>query len=106
MDEKMNTNTTVNRLKWLKIAALFEGSSLITLLFIAMPFKYLLEMPKAVSIVGAAHGTLFLIFVVTLWAHLALGRINIKKTGVGMIASFIPFGTFVYSEKCLRNADA
>ncbi len=101
----MEQKIQVNRLKWLKVAALFEGSSLITLLFIAMPLKYFMEMPKAVSIVGAAHGTLFLIFVLTLWVHLGLGRINIKKTGVGMIASFIPFGTFVYSEKCLRNAD-
>ena len=102
----MSKNTTVNPLKWLKIAALFEGSSLITLLFVAMPLKYLMEMPRAVSMVGAAHGTLFLIFVLTLWGHLALGRINIKKTGVGMIASFIPFGTFVFSEKCLRETNA
>jgi len=100
----MANNSTVNNLKWLKIAALFEGSSLITLIFIALPFKYFLDMPQVVSLVGAVHGALFLIFVVTLLVHLGLGRINIKKTGVGMIASFIPFGTFIFSEKCLRTA--
>lgn len=93
-------------LKWLKIAALFEGSSLILLLFVALPFKYLLGMPQVVSVVGAVHGTLFTIFIVALFAHLSMGRITIKKTGVGMFASFVPFGTFVFSEKCLRNAKA
>ena len=100
-----NTTDKANSsLKWLKIAALFEGSSLIMLLFVALPFKYMLDMPKMVSVVGAAHGALFTVFIVTLFAHLSMGRINLKKTGVGMFASFVPFGTFVFSEKCLRGA--
>lgn len=102
----MTQETTGNPLKWLKIAALFEGSSLILLLFVGLPFKYLLEMPQGVSVIGRAHGALFVIFIVTLVAHLIMGRINAKKTGVGMLASFIPFGTFVFSKFCLEEAAA
>ena len=88
-------------LKWLKIAALFEGTSLIALVFIAVPFKYWLEMPQLVKIIGPVHGALFVGFIATLLVHFALGRINSRLTGIGAVASFIPFGTFIYKVKML-----
>ena len=88
-------------LTWLKTAALFEGTSLIALVFIAVPFKYGLDMPQLVKVIGPVHGALFLGFIATLLAHFAKGRINGRLTGIGAIASFIPFGTFVYKAKLL-----
>jgi integral membrane protein len=40
-----------------------EGISSILLFFVAMPMKYILEIPQAVSVVGMAHGVLFLAYV-------------------------------------------
>ncbi|WP_456391297.1 DUF3817 domain-containing protein [Profundibacter sp.] len=88
-------------LTWLKIAALFEGTSLIALVFIGLPFKYWLGIPLLVKIIGPAHGVLFLAFIITLLVHLSKGRINSRLAGIGAIASFIPFGTFVYKVKLL-----
>ena len=89
-------------LKWLKIAALFEGTSLIALLFIAVPVKRLMDMPILVKIIGPAHGALFLIFIAALIYHFAKGRIDGRLTGIGAVAAFIPFGTYVYKVKLLR----
>ena len=41
-----------------------EGYSYLALLFIAMPLKYMADMPLAVRIAGSIHGALF----VTLWS--------------------------------------
>ena len=89
-------------LKWLKIAALFEGSSLIALLFIAVPFKRLLDMPILVKYIGPIHGGLFIIFIAALIFHYNKGRINGRLAGIGAVASFIPFGTFIYKARLLK----
>ena len=93
---------TSPNLKWLKIAALFEGTSLITLVFIAVPFKYWLDMPVLVKIIGPVHGALFLAFITTLLLHYSKGRISGRLTGIGAAASLIPFGSFVYKARMLR----
>lgn len=88
-------------LYWLRIAALFEGSSLIALIFVGLPFKYWFAMPVVVRMIGPVHGALFLSFIAILLVHFATGRINARLTGIGAIASFIPFGTFIYKAKLL-----
>ena len=50
-------------LKNLRILAMLEGTSLILLLFVAMPMKYQFGIPEATKIVGMIHGILFLSFV-------------------------------------------
>ncbi len=89
-------------LHWLKISALFEGSSLLALLFIGLPFKYLIGMPILVKIIGPIHGALFMIFIFALLVYFFKNLINAKLVVIGVIASFIPFGTFIYKVKLLR----
>lgn len=89
-------------LKWLEISALFEGTSLLALIFIGLPFKYWLDLPLLVKIIGPVHGGLFSLFIITLLVHFAKNRIGAKLTVIGAIASFIPFGTFIYVAKLLR----
>lgn len=86
-------------LRW---AALFEGSSLILLMFVAMPLKYYMGIPEAVRIIGPLHGVLFLSFIVLLFSHTSKGELNFLKTLTGFIASFIPFGTFIFKAKALK----
>ena len=88
-------------LKWLRTAALFEGSSLIALIFIGLPFKYWFGLPVLVKIIGPVHGALFLGFIAILLVHFAKGRIDGRLTGIGAVASFVPFGTFIYKAKLL-----
>lgn len=88
-------------LYWLRIAALFEGTSLIALVFVGLPFKYWFGVPVVVTLIGPLHGALFLSFIVILLVHFTMGRINARLTGIGVVASFIPFGTFIYKYKLL-----
>jgi integral membrane protein len=82
-------------------AALFEGSSLLLLLFVAMPLKYYAGIPEAVKIIGPLHGILFLSFIVLLFSHGAKNELSLLQTLTGLVASFIPFGTFVFKAKVL-----
>lgn len=63
----------VKSVRQLRIAALLEGISLLGLVFVAMPLKYLAHLPMAVRVVGSVHGLLFLVFVVSLF-QVALER--------------------------------
>lgn len=92
----MKPNFTI--LRW---AALFEGSSLLILLFIAMPLKYYAGIPEVVKIVGPVHGVLFLTFLVLLFSHAGKRELGLLKTLTGFLASFIPFGTFLFKAKVL-----
>jgi len=87
-------------LRW---SALFEGSSLLLLLGVAMPLKYYAGIPEAVKIVGPLHGVLFLTFLVLLFSHTLKGELSFVKTLTGFFASFIPFGTFVFKAKALKQ---
>lgn len=96
------TRTMTPDFSILRWAALFEGSSLVLLLFVAMPLKYYAGFPEAVKIIGPAHGILFLSFLVLLFSHTAKGELNLFKTLSGLFASLIPFGTFIFKAKVLK----
>jgi integral membrane protein len=88
----MQLSTPLGRLR---AVALFEGVSFLLLLGIAMPLKYLAGRPEAVRVVGLAHGLLFVLFLGAL-AHVALNRRwSPWRAGGALLASLLPFGTFV-----------
>jgi len=86
-------------IKMFRIIALLEGISLLVLLFIAMPIKYIWDAPQMVSTVGMAHGVLFLMYIV--FAILVYTELKwVRKTlAIVMFASIIPFGTFYVEKK-------
>lgn len=93
----------MKNMKFLKFMALLEGTSLLALLFVAMPLKYSFGMPEAVKLVGPIHGVLFILFNIVLFYHVAKGHLSAVKGFVGFLASFVPFGTFIYKAKVLKN---
>ncbi|MBX2965819.1 MAG: DUF3817 domain-containing protein [Cyclobacteriaceae bacterium] len=85
----------VNRIKQLRWVAIAEGISFLVLLLIAMPLKYLYGIPEMVKVVGWAHGVLFIAYLVAV--ALAIKPMAWRITGIAgaVIASLLPFGTFV-----------
>lgn len=79
-----------------------EGYSYLILLFIAMPLKYLFELPIATKVVGMLHGILFIAFMYQLLEVSKRVPFSKKETGIFFIASLIPFGTF-YTDKVLQK---
>jgi len=90
-------------LKTFKFVARAEGISLLLLLFVAMPLKYIWAYPKAVEVVGMAHGVLFIAYVAwAIWVYLSL-KWSIKVLAIVILASIIPFGTFYIENKYLKK---
>lgn len=87
----------------LRSVALVEGVSFLVLLGVAMPLKYLADLPLAVKIVGWAHGVLFMWLLVALALVKLLGRWTWRESGVVLLAALLPFGPFVIDRR-LREA--
>ncbi len=83
-------------LRNLTIMGYLEGTSFLLLLGIAMPLKYMLGMPEAVSYVGPVHGVLFVAYIMVL--IIIAGRIKLPLWALpaGVLGSFLPFGPFVF----------
>ncbi|MCE7039777.1 DUF3817 domain-containing protein [Dyadobacter sp. CY312] len=87
----------------LRIVAFLEGVSLLLLLGIAMPLKYMAGLPEAVRIVGMAHGVLFVLYVL-LVVQVAIERSwSWKKAILSILASIVPFGTFYADAKWFKE---
>ena len=86
-----------------RVISFLEGTSYLLLLFIAVPVKYWMNDPQYVKLLGMPHGLLFVGYIVL--AFLLKSELNwsIKKLGVVLIASILPFGTFYVDKKYLRD---
>jgi integral membrane protein len=82
--------------------ALIEGTTLLLLLFVAMPLKYKLDIPMAVSIMGPVHGIAFMLYLSVLGLAFVDNTLTALKLLVGAIAAFIPFGSFVFERVMLK----
>lgn len=91
-------------MNFLRLMALLEGASLLLLLFVAMPLKYQFGMPEVVSLVGRLHGGLFVVFNIVLFYNVFKGRITEVQGFIGLLASLLPFGTFVYKARVLKSS--
>jgi len=88
--------------KWFLRIGAAEAVSFIVLLGIAMPLKYLAGMPKAVSVVGMAHGVLFIAYLYLVHECRQAFGWSLKTAALGAIASVLPFGPFIF-DRYLKN---
>lgn len=89
----------MNDLYVFRLIAQAEGLSLIALVCVAMPLKYLYGIPEAVSLAGMAHGLLFVLFsMLLMWVSKRRAWPDSVSSGL-MVAALIPFGTFYMIHK-------
>lgn len=88
-----------------KIVATLEGVSLLALLFIAMPLKYVWDMPEYVRVVGMAHGLLFIVYIIIASMLKSELKWPLNKYLIICLASVIPFGTFYIEYKYFKNIE-
>lgn len=86
-------------IRLLRRVGILEGISLLVLLFIAMPLKYIWQQPGAVKIVGWLHGALFVLFMLLVLRVYEQKGWPFKRVILAFIAAFLPFGTFVFDKK-------
>ena len=86
----------------LRIIGFLEGISLLVLIFIAVPVKYMGHYPGMVKTMGPIHGALFLLFIVNTISVGVAQNWQWKTTTKVLLACIIPFGTFYIDRKILR----
>ena len=82
---------SLKRLRWI---GRIEGLTLLTLLFVAMPLKYLGDLTIATRIMGPVHGLSFVGYLVVLVETATAGDLNRRETVRAFIACILPFGPF------------
>jgi integral membrane protein len=89
-----------------RVAARAEGISFLVLLFIAMPLKYMMDLPMAVKVVGWLHGIFFIWYWVAAVPLFTVLKWPVDRIiGLGL-ASILPFGTFVMERRWLSPVAA
>lgn len=87
----------------LRLLAILEGMSLLLLVFVSVPLKYLYGITQLSSVLGPIHGILFLLFI---FNSISVGTeyewIFKQTTWKLLIACVIPFGTFYIDRKILK----
>lgn len=89
----------------LRIAGLLDGVSLLVLLGIAMPLKYVWGIEIAVTIVGSIHGGIFSLYALAILYAAIRVQWNLLWSAAALTAAFIPFGNFLLDWK-LKQAQA
>ena len=96
----------MSALSRLRIAGLVEGTTLLLLLFVAMPLKHLADWPLGVTLAGPVHGVAFLFYVVTLVEVGTAGILRGRPLLRGAVACLVPFGTFLNDHSLRRRIAA
>ena len=89
----------------LRAVSILEGASLLLLLGVAMPLKYLAHEPAAVRVVGLIHGVLFVAYVLLLIQNTIERRWSAGKFGLGLVLSVLPFGAFYAERRLFQPGD-
>lgn len=91
---------------WFRKVAFAEGLSFLILLGIAMPLKYFADMPMAVTVVGSLHGVLFVAFLILAREVKSDFKMNLKWLAKAILASILPFGTFILDKEWKKEEAA
>jgi integral membrane protein len=92
----------MNITKIFRYVALAEGISLIILLGVAVPLKYIWGQPEAVKIFGMAHGLFFVAFVALAFHLMSQTNRDFSWLAKALLLSLIPFGTF-YLDRSMKK---
>jgi integral membrane protein len=87
----------------LRVIAFIEGISYLLLLGVAMPMKYFAGIPAAVKTAGWVHGILFVLYLFAVAEVTVRRRWSVAPALCAVVASLIPFGTFVLDARLRRE---
>lgn len=99
----MTTNIFNSPKVRLRVVGFAEGLSYLVLLFIGVPLKRLYDQPEVVQIVGPIHGLLFVLYVMTVIQAKTEYQWPLSKTGLALLASILPGGTFWADYRIFRD---
>jgi integral membrane protein len=93
------------QLRRMRQLSMVEGSTLIVLIFIAVPLKHLGGYPLATAIMGPIHGVAFVVYAWMLIQTVVSGEWSRTEILRLAIAALVPFGAF-FNQRVLKEKDA
>lgn len=89
----------------LRITGLSDGISLLVLLCVAMPLKYIWGIDKAVTVAGSIHGAIFIAYALAILYAAMRVKWSLLWSAAALVAAFVPFGNFILDSR-LKKAQA
>ncbi|QTM98034.1 DUF3817 domain-containing protein [Sediminibacillus dalangtanensis] len=86
-----------------RIFGMIEGTSLVILLFIAMPLKYIAGFPEVVTLVGSLHGFFFIVYLLVIAYTTFKIRWAFRWLFGSLLVAFIPFGNYVLDYRLQKS---
>ncbi len=80
-----------------------EGISFLLLLGVAMPLKYMMDIPQAVTYIGWIHGILFVLYCYMVVEAGQTLKWKFGRIFLAFLASLLPFGPFLFDRWFLRK---
>jgi integral membrane protein len=77
-----------------RVMAYVVGVMLVILVFVAVPLRYLADVPEVSAIVSPVHGFLYIVYLVTAFDLALKARFTAKGTALVLLAGVIPFVSF------------
>lgn len=92
------------QLRRMRYVSLLEGTTLIALVFGAVPLKHVMGYAVATTIMGPIHGMAFLFYIWMLIQTMSGGNWSTRDTAWLIVGAVIPFGAFA-NERLLRRKE-
>lgn len=92
-----------NSVKAFRLISSMEAISFLVLLGIAMPLKYIWDMPGMVQSIGWIHGLLFVLYIIGALVMYKKFKWSLSILAIVMLCSLLPFGPFYAERKYLPN---
>ncbi|MFS0556552.1 MFS transporter [Brevibacillus sp. 179-C9.3 HS] len=89
----------------LRLTGLLDGLSLLVLMGLAMPLKYMWGIDKAVTIVGSIHGAIFCLYALAILYAAIRVKWSLLWSAAALLVAFIPFGNFFLDRKLKKAQD-
>ncbi len=93
-------------LRRLRLMAMIEATTLIVLLFAAVPLKHLAGWPLGVRTMGPIHGLAFLGYIWMLFQGAGAGLFRQGGAWPLVLSAFIPFAGFMTAHRLSRQIEA
>jgi integral membrane protein len=89
-----------------RVMAYVVGVMLVLLVLVAMPLKYLGDMPGPVAVIGTAHGFLYAVYLLAAFDLALRARWTALGTVLVLLAGTVPFLSFVAERRVTRRTRA
>ena len=96
-------HTDPDQLRWLRITAIAEATTLLLLVGVAVPLKYLGDWPLAVRILGPVHGFAFVAYLWLVIQSLGAGLLSRGEAARIAISAFVPAAGYLAARSLARR---